>query len=431
MISATTKLAAVIGSPVHYSLSPALHNAGFAATGLDWVYAAFEVAPGNAGAALEAMRVLGIGGLSVTMPHKEAVAMLVDELDPAAAALRSVNTVVPIGEGRLRGYSTDGAGFVASLVAQGIEIAGMRVCVFGGGGAARAIIDAVARAGAASIIVVNRSVNRAWAAAGLAGAIGEVGRPEAVTECDLVVNATSIGMGSDEFPFDVDLLHSGHVVADIVYHPRCTALLAAAEAGVRARSRVWECSCTRRYCSSSCGRERHRHPPCCGRLQRGSWRHGASNLATMLRYLTAGESHGQALVVIVEGLPAGLPITVEEIQAEMARRRLGYGRGPRQKFEQDELTLLGGVRHGRTLGSPVAIEIKNSEWFRSDKWHQEMSPAPGVTANPLTQVRPGHADLVGMQKYGFTDARDVLERASAPRDGSSGRGRRGRQEAPF
>src|SRR4029453_17513558 len=88
-------------------------------------------------------------------------------------------------------------------------------------------------------------------------------------------------------------------------------------------------------------------------------------------------------------------------------------RGPRQKFEQDELTLVGGVRHGRTLGSPVAIEINNSEWFRSDKWHEEMSPAPGVTKLPLTQVRPGHADLVGMQKYGFTDARDVLERASA------------------
>ena len=133
----------------------------------------------------------------------------------------------------------------------------------------------------------------------------------------------------------------------------------------------------------------------------------------MLRYLTAGESHGQALVVIVEGLPAGLEITVDEIQAEMARRRLGYGRGPRQRFEQDELTLVGGVRHGRTLGSPVAIEIKNSEWFRSDKWHEEMSPAPGTTKDPLTQVRPGHADLVGMQKYGFTDARDVLERASA------------------
>jgi chorismate synthase len=133
----------------------------------------------------------------------------------------------------------------------------------------------------------------------------------------------------------------------------------------------------------------------------------------MLRYLTAGESHGKGLVVIVEGLPAGLPVTVEDIQAELARRRLGYGRGPRQRFEQDELTLLGGVRHGRTLGSPLAIEIANTEWTRSDKWHAEMSPAPGHTEAPLTQVRPGHADLAGMQKYGFDDARDVLERASA------------------
>ena len=133
----------------------------------------------------------------------------------------------------------------------------------------------------------------------------------------------------------------------------------------------------------------------------------------MLRYLTAGESHGQALVVIVEGLPAGLSITVEDIQIELSRRRLGYGRGPRQRFEKDEVTLVGGVRHGRTLGSPVAIEIKNSEWFRSDKWHKEMDPAPGATEDPLNKVRPGHADLAGMQKYGFTDARDVLERASA------------------
>lgn len=133
----------------------------------------------------------------------------------------------------------------------------------------------------------------------------------------------------------------------------------------------------------------------------------------MLRFLTAGESHGPALVVIVEGLPAGLAVTVEDVQAELARRRLGYGRGPRQRFELDEVTLIGGVRHGRTLGSPVAIEIANTEWTRSDKWHQEMSAAPGATAAPLTQPRPGHADLAGMQKYGFTDARDVLERASA------------------
>ena len=130
----------------------------------------------------------------------------------------------------------------------------------------------------------------------------------------------------------------------------------------------------------------------------------------MLRYLTAGESHGRGLVAIVEGLPSGLPLTVEEIQGELARRRLGFGRGPRMRFEQDEVTILGGVRHGRTLGSPVAIEIANTEW---PKWEQEMDPAPGRTEKPLTQPRPGHADLAGMQKHGFTDARDVLERASA------------------
>jgi len=130
----------------------------------------------------------------------------------------------------------------------------------------------------------------------------------------------------------------------------------------------------------------------------------------VLRLLTAGESHGRALVAIVEGLPAGLPVVAEEISGELARRRLGYGRGPRQRFETDEIKLLGGVRHGRTLGSPVAIEIANAEW---PKWEQEMSPEPGIPTRRLTQPRPGHADLAGMQKYGFDDARDVLERASA------------------
>jgi chorismate synthase len=133
----------------------------------------------------------------------------------------------------------------------------------------------------------------------------------------------------------------------------------------------------------------------------------------VLRFLTAGESHGRALVVVVEGLPAGLPVTAADIGHELARRRLGYGRGPRMRFEQDEITIVGGVRHGRTLGSPVAVEIANTEWRRSDKWHDEMAVEPGATKAPLTQPRPGHADLAGMQKYGFSDARDVLERASA------------------
>jgi len=229
VISGSTRLAAVIGSPVRHSLSPALHNAGFAATGVDWVYAAFEVEPGNAGAALDAMRILGLGGLSVTMPHKEDVARLVDELDPSAAALSSVNTVVPMGDGRLRGYSTDGAGFVASLLANDVDVTHRSVCVLGAGGAARAIVDAVARAGARSITIVNRSAHRAETAASLAGGIGAVGRPEDVADCDIVVNATSIGMGSNEMPCDAALLRGDQVVADIVYHPRATALPRAAQ----------------------------------------------------------------------------------------------------------------------------------------------------------------------------------------------------------
>ncbi len=130
----------------------------------------------------------------------------------------------------------------------------------------------------------------------------------------------------------------------------------------------------------------------------------------MLRYLTAGESHGRALVVIVEGLPAGLLVTAGDIQHGLSRRRLGFGRGPRMRFEVDEVTLVGGIRHGRTLGSPVAIEIANTEW---PKWETEMSASPGLPSKILTQPRPGHADLSGMLKYGLNDARDVLERASA------------------
>jgi chorismate synthase len=130
----------------------------------------------------------------------------------------------------------------------------------------------------------------------------------------------------------------------------------------------------------------------------------------MLRWITAGESHGPELTTVVEGLPAGLPVLVDDIAGELARRRTGYGRGPRMRFEQDDIAIVSGVRHGRTLGSPVTITIHNTEW---PKWQEEMSPAPGVTAKPLREPRPGHADLAGMQKYGFDDARNVLERASA------------------
>src|ERR1700691_4719835 len=130
----------------------------------------------------------------------------------------------------------------------------------------------------------------------------------------------------------------------------------------------------------------------------------------MLPFLPRGETHCPSLSVTVEGLPAGLAIDEEAMSQELARRRLGFGRGPRMRCERDVVRLIGGVRHGRTLGSPVSVEILNSEW---PKWEQEMSSSPGTPSKKLTAPRPGHADLPGMQKYGFDDARDVLERASA------------------
>lgn len=230
MITGATRVAAVIGYPVRHSLSPALHNAAFEQLGVDWVYTAFAVMPGSAQSAIDAMRALGLGGLSVTMPHKEMVADAVDSLDPAAAALRSVNTVVPHADGLLMGYSTDGAGFVASLAAAGVHVEGRTVCVLGAGAAARSIVDALARAGAARIAVLNRTFSSAQQAVELAGDVGVLGVASDVREAQIVVNATSIGMGSEDLPFDVTALHSGQVVADIVYHPRDTALLQAARA---------------------------------------------------------------------------------------------------------------------------------------------------------------------------------------------------------
>ncbi len=232
MISGSTRVAAVIGSPIGHSLSPALHNAGFLSLAANWVYVALHVADGSAQQALDAMRVLELGGLSVTMPHKAAVAAAVDILDPAAAALHSVNTVVPVEGGRLHGFSTDGAGLVASLAAAGHVVDGKVVAVVGAGGAARSIIDAVARADAAQVVVINRTAASAQSAADLAGDRGSVGVDADLADADVVVHATSVGMGSHDLPFDPSLLHAGQVVADIVYHPRRTALLeAAARAG--------------------------------------------------------------------------------------------------------------------------------------------------------------------------------------------------------
>jgi shikimate dehydrogenase len=234
------RLAALIGSPVEHSLSPVIHQAAFDAAGVDWTYLAFEVAPGRAGEAVAAMRVLRIAGMSVTMPHKRDLADLVDRLEPAARALRSVNTVSWDGD-ELVGSSTDGAGFVASLAEVGIEVAGARVAIIGAGGAARSVIDALGRSGAMDIAVLNRTRAAAELAATLASA-ASVGNVSDITRADIVVNATNVGMGIDpaaataaDHPCDPELLRPDQVVADLVYHPLRTAWLRAAE-GLGART---------------------------------------------------------------------------------------------------------------------------------------------------------------------------------------------------
>jgi shikimate dehydrogenase len=175
------------------------------------------------------MRTLDLGGLSVTTPHKDVVARGVDELDPAAAALRSVNTVVWDAAGRLVGHSTDGAGFVASLAASGVDVGGATVAVVGAGAAARSVVDALGRAGAADIAILNRTLTRGTEAAAVS-TVARIGGFFDLRPADIVVNATSVGMGTGDVPFDVGQLRRGQVVADLVYHPLETALLRAAAA---------------------------------------------------------------------------------------------------------------------------------------------------------------------------------------------------------
>lgn len=243
-ITGRTAIAGVIGHPVTHSLSPVIHNAGFASLGVDWVYIALDLAPNRAQDGLGGMRALGIRGLSVTMPHKTDMARLVDDISPEARRLQSVNTLALGADGRITGYSTDGDGLVSSLQTAGITLEGRSVVLLGAGGAARSVIDALIRHGCARIDIINRTYDAARSAGDLApsqcfavAADDRDGVVAAMGRGDLIINATSVGMGqlADDpamSPVDPALLTSPHVVVDLVYHPRQTALLrVAAEAG--------------------------------------------------------------------------------------------------------------------------------------------------------------------------------------------------------
>lgn len=233
-ISGATRLAAVIGDPVRHSRSPELHNAAYAATGLDWVYVALPVPAGHGADAVRAMPVLGIRGLNVTMPHKATAAGACDELSPAAAALGAVNTVVLGERNTLRGDSTDGEGFLRSLADAGVDPAGATVLVLGAGGAARAVVLALGGVGA-SVTVVARRPEAGSAAALLAPGATSAPWAEAArlgTEAEILVNATPVGMAdaADPTPAGLPVPGAGQWAVDLVYHPARTGFIAAAEA---------------------------------------------------------------------------------------------------------------------------------------------------------------------------------------------------------
>jgi len=236
-IHAGTSFAAVIGDPVKHSLSPVIHNVGFRSLGIDWVYVACEVKEGEAQSALDAMKTLGLRGLSVTMPHKTAIASLVDAVSAASQALHSVNTVEVAADGSLIGHSTDGDGLVASLKEEGVSVNGQAILILGAGGAARSVIDALHRHACRQIFVANRSLDNAQTAVALAPSIATVVSTtdstslfEAAANSDIIINATSVGMTKSpeivsESAISVDLIRPDHIVVDLVYHPIETELL--------------------------------------------------------------------------------------------------------------------------------------------------------------------------------------------------------------
>ncbi len=226
-ISAATKVAGVIGDPVGHSLSPTLHNAAFASLGLDWVYVAFAVPAGRAAQVPDTMRLLGIIGLSVTMPHKQSVAKAADKRTVEAAASNAANTLTLGEDGTVTAHNTDGPGFLAGLRRElGFDVEGRRIAMIGAGGASRAVIDSVVRAGAAEVVVLNRSAERGKSAAAVAGGVGRVGRIEDLSNVDIVVNATPVGMaGRPGLPVPAGVVGSGQVAVDLVYRREPTAWL--------------------------------------------------------------------------------------------------------------------------------------------------------------------------------------------------------------
>jgi len=232
MITANTRIACVIGRPVRHSLSPAIHNAAFAASSVDAVYLALDVEESALAVTVEALRGIGFLGASVTMPYKQAALSICDEVGESAGLLGSLNTLIPLDNGRMRGESTDGAGCVGALRAAGRDPRGAHCIVVGAGATARACVVGLAQAGATSIGVVNRTRERAASTAGLAPFVARVAEANEIPGAEIIVHTTPAGMGdSTEAAFDYSLVGPHHVVLDAVYQPLETHLLRVARDG--------------------------------------------------------------------------------------------------------------------------------------------------------------------------------------------------------
>ena len=415
---------AVLGSPIGHSRSPALHRAAYAQLGLDWEYTAVEIDGPGLGAFIDGLDA-SWRGLSLTMPLKQDVLPMLDEVDELVRLTGAANTLLLDG-GIRRGFNTDIGGIVRTLTEAGVHEVRHGVLV-GAGATALSALAAMARLGARDVRVLVRRPGAGATIVELGHRLGVTveespiaALADAGSPADLVVS--TLPGGAEISAARLGLAHPRRdparrrlrPVADRARRrldrrgrPRRArsrdAVAPGAPAGAHLRQRRPARAAARR------GRGARRHAEC---PPLSLWKDGV-----MLRWLTAGESHGPELIAILEGLPAGVPVSIDSIRADLARRKLGYGRGARMKFEQDELSISGGVRHGVSLGSPIALRIGNTEW---PKWVEVMSAEPVDPATlgrgrgaPLTRPRPGHADLVGMQKYDFDEARPVLERASA------------------
>jgi shikimate dehydrogenase len=233
MITGKTAVVGVVGDPVGHSFSPIVHNAAFAALGIDWAYVAFPVAVASGSQVVAAMKTLGLRGLSVTTPHKDFVATFADDMSSDVALLGAANTLVRMPDGRVRAETTDGLGCIGALNQGGCDVAGKRCVVLGAGAAGRAVALALARSGASEIVVINRNSERAEAAAALGRAAGTptvVGSSTAVLDSEIIINSTSVGLGAaaddpQALLPEVHLLGPGQVFHDLTYHPLETAMM--------------------------------------------------------------------------------------------------------------------------------------------------------------------------------------------------------------